>query len=62
MIQVKEKVERSVSLIRNLSSERQRWENSSKDFVNQMACLVGDCLFASAYLTYIGFFDFFYRK
>ena len=27
-----------------------------------MACLVGDCLFASAYLTYIGFFDFFYRK
>lgn len=26
-----------------------------------MSCLVGDCLFASAFLTYIGFFDHYYR-
>lgn len=31
---VKEKVDRSVQLIKNLSSERERWEISSKNFVN----------------------------
>lgn len=61
MKQVKEKVDRSVQLIKNLSSERVRWEESSQNFVNQMACLVGDCLYASAFLTYIGFFDHYYR-
>jgi len=49
-------------LIKNLSSERNRWEDSSKNFDNQMSCLIGDCLFASGFLTYIGFFDHFYRK
>ena len=56
------KVDRSVQLISNLSSERVRWEASSKNFVNQMSCLVGDCLFAAGFLTYIGFFDHYYRK
>lgn len=59
---VQEKVERSVQLISNLSSERVRWESSSKNFVNQMSCLVGDCLFAAGFLTYIGFFDHYYRR
>ena len=27
-----------------------------------MNCLIGDCLHASAVLTYIGFFDHFYRQ
>lgn len=27
-----------------------------------MSALVGDCLFASGFLTYVGFFDHFYRK
>lgn len=31
---VQEKVDRSVQLISNLSSERVRWEASSKNFVN----------------------------
>lgn len=61
MKQVKDKVDRSVQLIKNLSSERVRWEESSKNFVHQMACLVGDCLYAAAFLTYIGFFDHYYR-
>lgn len=59
---VQEKVGRSVQLLANLSSERARWEESSKNFVNQMSCLVGDCLFAAGFLTYIGFFDHYYRK
>lgn len=61
MKQVQEKVDRSVQLIKNLSSERIRWEESSQNFNNQMSCLVGDTLFASAFLTYIGFFDHYYR-
>lgn len=59
---VQEKVGRSVQLISNLSSERARWEESSKSFVHQMACLVGDCLFTAGFLAYIGFFDHYYRK
>ena len=27
-----------------------------------MSCLVGDCLLSAGVLTYIGFFDFYYRK
>jgi len=59
---VQVKVDRSIQLIKNLSSERERWEDSSKNFENQMACLVGDCLFAAGFMTYIGFFDHFYRR
>lgn len=62
MSSVQIKVKRSVDLIRNLSSERVRWEESSQNFVNQMGCLLGDCLFASGFMTYIGFFDHFYRN
>ena len=61
-VAVQEKVNRSVALITNLSSERARWEESSKSFVDQMSCLLGDCLFASGFLTYIGFFDHYYRR
>lgn len=62
MKSVQEKVDRSVQLIANLSSERIRWEDTSKNFVNQMSCLVGDCLFAAGFLTYLGFFDHYYRR
>mmetsp|Transcript_20729 Transcript_20729/g.31810 ORF Transcript_20729/g.31810 Transcript_20729/m.31810 type:complete len:419 (+) Transcript_20729:9298-10554(+) len=62
MKNVQIKVDRSVQLIQNLSSERNRWEETSRNFENQMACLVGDCLFAGGFLTYIGFFDHFYRR
>lgn len=62
MSSVQIKVKRSVDLIKNLSSERVRWEESSQNFVNQMSALLGDCLFASGFMTYIGFFDHFYRN
>jgi dynein heavy chain 1 len=39
-----------------------RWEESSKNFVDQMSCIIGDCLNSAAFLTYIGFFDHLYRK
>mmetsp|Transcript_10643 Transcript_10643/g.10717 ORF Transcript_10643/g.10717 Transcript_10643/m.10717 type:complete len:502 (-) Transcript_10643:3279-4784(-) len=59
---VQEKVIRSQQLIQNLSSERNRWEQSSSNFKDQMACLIGDVLLSGAFTTYIGFFDHFYRK
>jgi dynein heavy chain 1 len=62
MSKVVEKVNRSTNLIQNLSSERYRWEASSKNFKFQLATMPGDVLLSSAFLAYIGFFDHFYRK
>eukprot|EP01088_Endostelium_zonatum_P017115 TRINITY_DN4896_c0_g2_i4.p1 TRINITY_DN4896_c0_g2~~TRINITY_DN4896_c0_g2_i4.p1 ORF type:complete len:1566 (-),score=517.57 TRINITY_DN4896_c0_g2_i4:241-4938(-) len=57
MENVKTKVERSVGLLKNLSSERTRWEKGSAEFKMHMSTLVGDVLLSSAFLAYIGFFD-----
>ncbi len=61
MSKVLDKVTRSQQLIKNLSSERKRWDESSQSFKDQMATLLGDALIAGAFLSYIGFFDHFYR-
>jgi len=58
---VKNKVERSVSLLGNLSSEQVRWEQGSATFQEHMSTLVGDCLLSSAFMAYSGFFDQQYR-
>jgi dynein heavy chain 1 len=62
MTSVKNKVERSIALLRNLSSERTRWEKSSVTFKAHMATLIGDVLLSAATLAYIGVFDQHYRK
>jgi|LauGreDrversion4_2_1035121.scaffolds.fasta_scaffold81998_3 lipid II:glycine glycyltransferase (peptidoglycan interpeptide bridge formation enzyme) len=54
---VKNKVEKSDALVKNLSSELTRWERSSLNFKDDMASLAGDVLLSSGILTYIGFFD-----
>ena len=59
---VNNKIEKSFKLLKSLSSERSRWEKSSKTFDSQFKTLVGDVLLSSALLTYIGFFDQFYRN
>jgi dynein heavy chain 1 len=56
MEQVKNKVDRSTALLASLLSERQRWEESSLLFQDQMGTVVGDALLASAFLTYTGMF------
>ena len=56
---VKAKVEKSDALVKNLSTELVRWQKSSADFRDNIACLMGDVLLASGVLTYIGFFDHF---
>ncbi|GAM24388.1 hypothetical protein SAMD00019534_075630 [Acytostelium subglobosum LB1] len=61
MTKVKSKVDRSIALIDNLSSERSRWELQSENFQTQMSTVVGDVVLASAFLAYIGFFDQHFR-
>ncbi|ORZ40908.1 dynein heavy chain [Catenaria anguillulae PL171] len=62
MERVKSKVDRSLSLIASLSSEQERWENTSQAFEQQMGTLVGDVLLSAAYLAYGGYYDQQYRS
>ena len=62
MDRVEFKVNRSVKLLDSLSSERTRWEESSKSFETQTSTMVGDVLVASAFLAYAGFYDQQFRK
>ncbi|CEM16453.1 unnamed protein product [Vitrella brassicaformis CCMP3155] len=59
---VQSKVERSISLLNNLASEKDRWAETSQGFQQEMGTIVGDCLLAGAFCTYIGFFDHYYRN
>ncbi|KAF9438119.1 hypothetical protein BGZ76_009650 [Entomortierella beljakovae] len=62
MERVKSKVDRSVTLLDSLSSEKVRWEAGSHSFDTQMATTVGDVLLSSAFLAYGGYFDQQYRE
>jgi len=62
MTQVQFKVDRSVRLLDSLSSERSRWEQSSKSFETQIDTIVGDVLVAAAFIAYGGFYDQQYRR
>ncbi|KAK4989517.1 dynein heavy chain [Elasticomyces elasticus] len=62
MSRVQSKVDRSVRLLKSLSSERTRWEESSKSFETQIDTIVGDVLLAAAFVAYAGLFDQQYRK
>ena len=58
---VQMKVERSTSLLANLTQERGRWEASSSAFQVQMTTLPGDALLAASFLAYFGFFAHHHR-
>ncbi|KAK9719430.1 dynein heavy chain [Basidiobolus ranarum] len=62
MERVKFKVERSLTLLDSLSSEKERWEQGSQTFETQMGTIVGDVLLSSAFLAYGGYFDQQYRE
>uniref|UniRef100_A0A7S1KNU3 Dynein heavy chain, cytoplasmic n=1 Tax=Percolomonas cosmopolitus TaxID=63605 RepID=A0A7S1KNU3_9EUKA len=59
---VNTKVERSTKLLKSLGSETVRWQEQSTTFDVQMESLIGDVLLSGAFLTYIGYFDEYYRK
>ncbi|KAJ8521794.1 hypothetical protein ONZ45_g1564 [Pleurotus djamor] len=62
MERVQSKVDRSMKLLESLSSERGRWETSSRTFDSEMSTIVGDVLLSAAFLAYGGFFDQHYRE
>ena len=57
MKSVESKVSRSEGLLANLGSEQSRWQETSTGFRSQMSTLPGDCLLASAFVAYAGYFD-----
>ena len=54
---VQEKVDRSMSLLKSLVIERERWQATSESFKSQMSTLIGDVFLSSAFLAYAGYFD-----
>ncbi|CAG8442752.1 1825_t:CDS:10 [Diversispora eburnea] len=62
MLTVKKKVDRSLTLLSSLSSEKERWESGSQAFETQMGTIVGDVLLSAAFLAYGGYFDQQYRE
>ncbi|GAA5826137.1 hypothetical protein JCM11251_007177 [Rhodosporidiobolus azoricus] len=59
---VQTRVNRSITLLDSLGSEKERWEAGSHTFEEQMSTVAGDVLLSSAYLAYAGYFDQGYRQ
>ncbi|XP_048885226.1 dynein axonemal heavy chain 2 [Brienomyrus brachyistius] len=55
------KLDRAGRLVSGLAAERQRWEKTIKGLDMDMGYLVGDCLLAAAFLSYMGPFLSIYR-
>ncbi|SMQ54365.1 unnamed protein product [Zymoseptoria tritici ST99CH_3D7] len=62
MTRVQSKVDRSMRLLNSLSSERGRWEDTSKTFQVQMETIIGDVFLAAGFLAYAGLYDQQYRR
>lgn len=54
---VEAKVDRSVNLLKSLSSEQGRWEYTNESLKAQMNTIIGDCFLSSAFMSYAGYFD-----
>eukprot|EP01129_Flabellula_baltica_P006002 TRINITY_DN2210_c0_g1_i2.p1 TRINITY_DN2210_c0_g1~~TRINITY_DN2210_c0_g1_i2.p1 ORF type:complete len:4545 (+),score=1094.61 TRINITY_DN2210_c0_g1_i2:1851-13637(+) len=59
---VEVKVGRSISLLKNLSTEQIRWAETSQSFDDQMSTVIGNSVLAAAFIAYTGFFDQHYRN
>ena len=56
------KLIRAEKLESGLAGERDRWEKSIKKYEDALKYLPGDCLLASAFLSYTGAFNSTYRQ
>lgn len=52
----------AAKLITGLGSEQKRWTSDMQNFQEDKVKLVGDCLSASAFLSYLGPFNYALRK
>ncbi|GAA5901689.1 dynein heavy chain [Sporobolomyces salmoneus] len=59
---VQTRVDRSITLLDSLGSEKERWESGSETFEEQMSTVAGDVLLSAAFLAYSGYFDQGYRQ
>ncbi|GAW79183.1 hypothetical protein PGO_021530 [Plasmodium gonderi] len=59
---VENKIKRSINLIENLKSEKERWSETSINLEAASETFVGDCLIAAAFCAYIGFFEHYERQ
>lgn len=57
MESVEQKVGKSVRLMENLQSERERWKNSTIQFKSQAEKIIGTSLIISAFVVYSGEYD-----
>lgn len=55
------KLERAALLVNCLAGERVRWEQTVETLDEQFAYLPGDCLLATAFVSYVGPFTSIYR-
>ncbi|KAF5292010.1 hypothetical protein FQA39_LY14127 [Lamprigera yunnana] len=56
------KIDRATTLVENLAGEHERWENSVFKLDNEFGFLPGDCLVATAFISYLGPFVSQYRE
>ncbi|WAR21987.1 DYH2-like protein [Mya arenaria] len=54
-------LDRAAKLVSGLAGERVRWEETVKDLEERLGFLIGDCLIAAAFMSYIGPFLSNYR-
>ena len=54
-------LDRAAKLVSGLAGERIRWEETVKELEEKMGYLVGDCLMAAAFMSYMGPFLSNYR-
>lgn len=55
--EVLQKLQRSITLVKNLENERVRWRDSSKSFDSTNECIVGTALLCASFVTYAGASD-----
>ena len=59
---MEKKLNAATKLISGLSREQKRWAEDTVTLEENKIKLLGDCLLSSSFLSYVGPFDFFFRK
>ena len=52
----------ATKLITGLGREKTRWTSERERLSDDIKRLIGDCLSCASFLSYLGPFDYFYRK